>query len=263
VTATHDGRPNIEDQTSKIDLPVAIVTGAGSGIGRALALILADAGWAQVLASRRAGTLEQTVRLAVDRGAPADAMAVAPTDVRDPSQCAALVQTAASRFGRIDAVANVAGRAVMCPMEQVTPEQWRDVVDTNLSGPLHLTARAWPHLQADGGGMVVNVSSMASLDPFPGFAMYAPAKAGVNMLTHCTAQEGEAVGIRAVAIVPGVVETPMLRSLFDETTVPGANALAPEDVAGVIADCILGRRSFRSGQHIEVPSPDRDDLKSE
>ncbi len=98
---------------------------------------------------------------------------------------------------------------------------------------------------------MVNVSSMASIDPFPGFSIYAASKLAVNMFTRCIAQEG----LRAVAIAPGAVETPMLRGLFDESVIPRDKALDPAEVAKVIVDCITGNRAFESGEVITVPSP--------
>ena len=86
---------------------------------------------------------------------------------------------------------------------------------------------------------MVNVSSMASIDPFPGFATYAAAK----------------IGVKAVAVAPGAVETPMLRSMFNEQMIPKDKALSPEQVAKIITDCITGERAFTSGETIAVPSP--------
>ena len=247
----------IDNQESKIKnaSPVAIVTGAGSGVGRQLALRLSASGHRLALAARRRPTLEQTARDAVSAGASEEDIHIVPTDLCVPSACAALVAQTVERFGRLDVLANVAGFAVFSTIDEITDELWRTALDTNLSGPVHLTAQVWPHFSRRRAGLVVNVSSLASIDPFPRFAMYATAKAALNMFTHCTAREGEALGIRSVCIAPGAVETPMLRGLFDEATLPPDHTLDPGEVADVIADCILGRRSFESGELIEVPSP--------
>ena len=117
---------------------------------------------------------------------------------------------------------------------------------------VHLTAMVWPTFRERGGGIIVNVSSMASVDPFPGFSIYAAAKTGLNMFTQVTADEGKTLGISAVAVAPGAVETPMLRSLFDEQTIPVENTLPPQRIADVICDCITGDRSFESGETILV-----------
>ncbi len=233
----------------------ALVTGAGSGIGRQTAILLTEAGCRVALASRSDEPLEQTARLAGERAEADDCCAVIPTDVCDPKSCADLVDRTVECFGRLDVVVHVAGYAVLRTTQQNTPDEWRRTIDTNLSAAVYLTAAAWPHLRDQGRGVIVNVSSMASADPFPQFSMYAAAKSGLNMFTLCTAREGESVGVRAVCVAPGAVETPMLRSLFDETKLPRSRTLDPARVAEVIRDCALGRRSFKSGETIQLPSP--------
>jgi NAD(P)-dependent dehydrogenase (short-subunit alcohol dehydrogenase family) len=190
---------------------------------------------------------------------------VLPQDITEPAAAAAIIGATLDRFGRLDALVNVAGFASQTPIEQITADEWRATIDTNLSAVVMLTAAAWPALRASasggdserafGGGVIVNVSSMASIDPFPQFAMYAAAKAGVNLFTRCTASEGAEWGIRAVAVAPGAVETPMLRSMFDERVIPREKALAPEDVAKVICGCVTGKRGFEAGEVIVVGSP--------
>lgn len=230
--------------------PVAIVTGAGSGIGRAAALRLAAAGYAVVLAARGRASLEA---VAEQIGGGADTLIV-PTDVAEPDDVRRLVERTVECFGRVDAVVNNAGFAALSTIAQTTPQRWRSTVDVNLSGPVLLTAAAWEHL-AKRGGVVVNVSSMATRDPFPGLWTYATAKAGLEMFTRCIATEGAEANIRAAAILPGAVETPMLRSAFDEQALPKDKTLDPDAVAAVIADCVTGRRPFEPGEQILVPSP--------
>ena len=166
-----------------------------------------------------------------------------------------LVSDVLTQFGRIDAIANIAGFAPLQPMEDITAELWKQCIDTNLSAIVSITAAVWPEFKKKRTGVIVNVSSMASVDPFPQFSIYAAAKAGVNMFTHCTAQEGQAFGVRAVAVAPGAVNTPMLRSLWDESKLPNHKTLAPEQVAEVIVGCITGKRPFTNGQTILLPSP--------
>lgn len=223
------------------DQKVAIVTGAGSGIGRATSIDLASRGFHVVLVGRTESKLNETASLA-------NGGTIEVVDICQSDQCHDLIK----RTSRIDAIANVAGAAPMLPIEKVNDATWRTVIDTNLSAVVNLTAAAWPKLNS---GTVVNVSSMASIDPFPGLAIYAAAKAGLNMFTRCTAQEGQAIGLKAVGVAPGAVETPMLRSLFDEQTIPRDKTLDPADVARVICDCITGDREFESGETIVVPSP--------
>ena len=103
--------------------------------------------------------------------------------------------------------------------------------------------------------MVVNVSSMASLDPFTGFNLYGAAKAATNLFTQATADEGQALGVRAYAIAPGAIETGMLRSLFDEDMLPKDQTLSPDAVAQVITECVTGETAISNGQTFVLDSP--------
>ncbi len=229
----------------------AIVTGAGSGIGKATAHFLSQAGYRLALAGRDDTKLRA---VAAELARPDGEVAVIPTDVGDPAACRKLVQEAVRLFGRLDALANVAGFASLTPIARITDSQWLRTIDVNLSSIVHLTAAAWPHLRVQ-GGVIANVSSMASVDPFPNFAMYAAAKVAVNMFTRCTASEGAPLKIKAVSIAPGAVETPMLRSMFNEKMIPPGKALSAQQVAEVIGQCMTGKRAFTSGETILVPSP--------
>ena len=230
-------------------MKVAIVTGAGSGIGRAVAVRLGAEGYCVVLVSRGRKNLETTAELVEGE------TFVYPADVTDSESITTLTEDVLSSFGRIDALVNVAGYAELLPIEQVTADHWRKTIDVNLSAAVLLTAAVWPAFKAQASGVVVNVSSMASIDPFPGFATYAAAKVGLNMFTSCTAKEGEEIGVRAVSVAPGAVETPMLRSMFDEGMIPADKTLSPVAVAEVICGCITGERGFDNGETIALPSP--------
>ncbi len=235
----------------------AIVTGAGSGIGQATGVLLAAGGYRLALVGRQIDKLKKTEAHCLDAAPPGvevDTELIA-ADLCDPDTWGRIIEQAVQRFDRLDAIANVAGVAQMGPIESVTHEDWRRCIDTNLSCVVNLTAAAWPIFARQGSGVIVNVSSMASIDPFPGLGIYATAKAGLNMFTSCTAQEGKGIGLKAVAIAPGAVETPMLRSLFDTDAIPPDRALDPRAVAQVICGCITGKRAFESGSVIQLPSP--------
>lgn len=229
---------------------VAIVAGASSGIGRAAAVALAEAGYAVAVLARRGDLLQSLV----DELDGEEALAL-PTDVTDAAAVDRAVEAVLAKWGRVDAVVNAAGDAPLQPIEKITPELWRQCVDSNLSSVIYMTRAVWPTMQKQKGGVVVNVSSMASIDPFRGFNIYAAAKAGVNMFTHCCADEGEKRGIRAVALAPGAVETAMLRRNFSEKVLPREKTLSPDEVAQVIVGCITGERAFTSGETIQVASP--------
>ncbi len=231
--------------------PAAIITGAGSGIGRAVANDLATRGFDLAITARTESKLTE-----VAQSIPDDARCVVvPADLTEEDAPARVVAETVSAFGRVDALINVAGYASFCAIDAITPDAWRTTIDTNLSATVLMTAAAWPHLVKSGSGVIVNVSSLASVDPFPQFAMYAAAKVGVNMFTRCTTTEGEPHGLRAVCVAPGAVETPMLRGLFSENDLPASSTLSPNDVAKVVADCVTGDRTFESGETILLPSP--------
>ena len=235
---------------------VVVITGAGSGVGRQAALLLADAGYSTVLVARNKNKLKETAKqIHINSGL--DALThVLPADLCDDQSGRQIVEQSLHTFGRIDAVANIAGFANLNPIDQNTPELTRQGIDTNLTAVINLTAALWPVFKKQKYGIIVNVSSMSSIDPFPGFSIYAAAKCGLNMFTHCIAMEGTDIGIRAVAIAPGAIETPMLRKIFHTTQIPPDKTLDPIEVAAVVCDCITGRQSFTSGQTIELPSPD-------
>lgn len=234
---------------------VAIITGASSGVGRETARLLAQEGYAVVLVGRNVRDLRKTEKLIGENGLEHARVLTIAADIGEPAQVRKIVEQTLQTFGRIDALANVAGFAPRQPIDEVTAELWRQTIDVNLSGPVLLTTAVWPTFRAQGSGVIVNVSSLASVDPFPGFSIYAAAKVGLNVFTKCTADEGRKIGVRAVAIAPGAIETRMLRQAFDETMIPRDKTLTPAAVAAVIRDCITGARTFKPGEVILLPSP--------
>lgn len=233
----------------------AIVTGAGSGIGRATAVLLAEAGYAVALVGRNEARLAETAGAISASAGSRESVRAIVADLTDAEAPRRVVTETLQASGRIDALVNVAGFAPLQAIEAITPDVWRQTIDVNLSGPVLLTAAAWPTLQRQRSGVIVNVSSMSSIDPFPGFNIYAAAKIGLNMFTKCTADEGAAIGVRAVAIAPGAVETQMLRQHFDERVISSERTLSATDVAAVMRDCVTGERAFTSGETIVLPSP--------
>lgn len=232
----------------------AIVTGAGSGVGRATALLLAEAGYDLLLVGRTADKLAHTAQLIAGQSSTVKVVPHA-ADIADPQACQHIIAAAERTFGRLDALINVAGYASMVPIEKITPAEWRTTMDINLSSVMYLTAAAWPIFKRQNAGFIANVSSMASVSPFPGFALYAPAKVALNMFTRMSADEGKRIGIKTVCIAPGAIETPMLRSMWDESKLPKNKTLDPAQVGSVIRDCLLGTRRYMSGETIQLPSP--------
>ncbi len=229
--------------------PVAIITGAGSGIGRATAVGLGQSGFRLVLAGRTRENLTQTAALAGQSEGDAE---VVGCDVSDPVQAQALVARAIERFGRVDALINNAGDAPLLPIDKTTPEALQRCFAINALAPGYTIAAAWPHMVRQRSGCIVNVSTLGTIDPFPGFFAYASAKASVNLMARSCASEGKRHAIRAFAVAPGAVETAMLRKNFPERSLPPAACLAPSDVAAVIIACVRGERDAENGQVIVV-----------
>jgi NAD(P)-dependent dehydrogenase (short-subunit alcohol dehydrogenase family) len=231
--------------------PVALITGASRGIGRATAVALTQAGYRLALVARGRTDLEESARLA---GA-TDALVV-PADVTDPAQVRAVIHETVTRFGRLDAVVNVAGVAPVRRIEEMSADEWHAVINVNLSAVFYVIKYAWPHLRVcakaaqDRHAVIVNVSSLASRDPFPGFAAYGAAKAGLNILDLVAAREGEADGIAVHTIAPGAVETAMFRQLMTPEQYPKEKTLKPEEVADVIVQCVTGRLRHTRGEVI-------------
>jgi len=235
--------------------PIALITGASGGVGGAVATQLADRGYAVALLARSEDKLKQRAEALNEQHGDGTAAAF-PCDVSDLEKLDQAVGQVIEHFGRLDAVINAAGKALLKPLDRTDLADWQEVVTVNLNASFTTTRAAWKALikagKADGNPIVVNVSSMASKDPFPGFGAYASAKVGVNMLTLVTAREGEKRGIRSVCIAPGAIETDMLRGMFDEKAIPPDQALSPDEVAETIVQCITGQRDFQAGQTIFI-----------
>ncbi|MFI5380999.1 MAG: SDR family NAD(P)-dependent oxidoreductase [Tepidisphaerales bacterium] len=223
--------------------PVCIVTGAGRGIGRETVVQLVKRGYNVVGASRTAEELAATSRQA--RGC-----VCVPTDVADSKQVDRLVDETVKRFGRVDAAVNCAGMAPFLRVDEMTDAQWHQIIDTNLSSAFYLARAVWPVMKKQGGGVLVNISSLSARDPFEKFGAYAAAKAGLNMLGWVAAREGEAAGIRVHTVAPGAVETGMFRALLGEKDWPRAKCLDPADVAKMIVMCVTGEMKHTTGEVI-------------
>lgn len=188
----------------------ALVSGAGSGIGRAVAKALAAEGARVALLGRSKEKLEATAA----EMAPGSALAV-PARHDDPVQAAAAVRRSVEAFGRLDVLVNNAGAYVAGTVAELETEGWSEAIAANLTGPYLLTREALPHLRKTRGS-VVNVSSTLGIQPIAGAAAYCAAKAALNMLTRVVALEEAPSGVRANAVCPGVVDTPIHRQRAGE-----------------------------------------------
>ena len=216
---------------------VAVITGAGSGIGKAVSLALAHAGYSVVLAGRRATPLNE-----VASQAGANALAV-PTDVTDPGSVAALFTRAVDWFGRVDLLFNNAGTgAPPAPFEDLSFENWQRVVDTNLTGAFLCAQAAFRQMknQQPRGGRIINNGSIAADTPRPHMAAYTASKHGVSGLTKTISLEGRQYDIACGQIDIGNTAT-SLASAFSAGTLQADLSLKPEPTFDVkyVADAVL------------------------
>lgn len=226
---------------------VVVVTGAGRGIGRAVCERFARDGAVVVAAARTASELEETRRLVSSAGG--QCLCV-PTDVANEDEVDALIRTSVDRLGRVDVLVNCAGMAPVAPMESLDSRLFHAVMAVNVTAVYLATRAVWPIMSRWNSGVIVNISSVASIDPFPGFAAYGAAKTWVNAWTKATADEGRALGIRVFAIAPGAVETRMLRDSFPNF--PAEQCLQPRDVAEMVRLVTDPACQYSSGQTILV-----------
>ncbi|QNA86547.1 SDR family oxidoreductase [Sphingomonas sp. So64.6b] len=183
---------------------VAIVTGASSGLGRALALALAGAGMRIVVGARRKDRLDSLVTEVTADGA--EALAVE-CDVRDEAQVEAMFTAALDRFGRIDVLINNAGLADHSPTDELSSARWSEVIDTNLTGAFYCAREALRVMKRQGGGRMIHVGSLSALVPRENTAAYAASKFALTGLNHSLALDGRAFGIASSIFHPGVIGT--------------------------------------------------------
>lgn len=225
---------------------VCVVTGGGRGIGRAVVRRLVARG-AVVLAVAR-GEADLAVTASECAGLPGRCVPHA-ADLAAPPAVAAMIERCRRDFGRLDVLVNNAGTAPLSAVETMDDDSFRRLLAINVEAVFFACRAAWPLLR-ESHGAIVNVSSVAAVDPFPGFAAYGATKAWVNTFTRALAGEGRPVGIRVYAVAPGAVETRMLREAFPDY--PAGQTLAPDDVAAMIEWLLDERCQHSTGQVIEV-----------
>jgi NAD(P)-dependent dehydrogenase (short-subunit alcohol dehydrogenase family) len=216
--------------------PVALVTGGSKGIGRAIAAALLDTGAHVLITGRDSASLaaaaEELARHGQRTGSRVEWFA---GDIRREAEARAMVEAAVQRFGGLDILINNAAVGILVETALMTGDQWRETVETNLSGVFYSTHAAIPHLRARGGGWIVNISSLASRNPFARGAAYSATKAGLNAFSESLMQELRYDGIRVSTVCPGSVRTGFAGS---DAGAAADWKLAPEDVAQVVVDLI-------------------------
>ena len=248
--------------THPADGRVAIVTGAGHGIGKAIAVRLAADGYAIVCAD-----IDETNGAAVAASLEADGYAAAfvRTDVADPEAIAAMVEAAVARFGRIDALINNAGIARPGRVHELDADDWRLVLDTTLSSVFYAAKFAIPHMLEAGGGAIVNIASVQGFVAQRGAAAYNAAKGGVINLTKNIALDYATEGIRCNCICPGAIEShpldaraeamarrdiqyPQARTIEELKALHALGRIGtPEEIANVASFLVSDESSFMTG----------------
>ncbi len=226
---------------------VAIVTGAGRGIGRAIAQRLAKSGASVIAVARTLSQITETCSQIKAGGGNAIPIAA---DVTKEADVSRLVEQTIAALGRVDVLVNNAGVAPLMRIEQTSTDDFDTVISTNVRAVFLCCRAVWGPMAKAGSGAIVNISSVGAFDPFPGFAAYGAAKAFVNTYTKALAAEGAGQNIRVYAVAPGAVETTMLRGAFPDF--PNDKVLAPDDVAALVETLLAPACRYSSGQTIVI-----------
>lgn len=235
---------------------VAIVTGAGQGIGEAIAARLASAGAQIVIADLHLGPARQVAERLRSQGAKADAIEL---NVSDGTSVEAAFGQVAAQSGRIDILVNnagVAGRAA--PIWEQSDEDWQSVVDVNLTGVFRCCRAAIPRMREQNYGRVVNIASVAGKEGNPNMVPYSATKAGVIAMTKSVAKEVATQDICVNAVTPAVIRTPILNQLTEEqvaymtSRIPRGRTGTVEEVAAVVHFLCSRDCSFVTGQTYDV-----------
>lgn len=238
----------------------AVVTGAGRGIGEGIAVLLAEAGANVVCAARSADQIEHTAELinASNHGGRAITQT---TDVSRAEDMNALAARAVEEFGRLDIwVNNAGGSLVSAPLAELDPAEWDKTLAVNLSSIFYSVQAAVPHFGE--GSAIVNISSLAGVEPFPGSAHYSAAKAGVNMLTRTLSME---LGpkTRVNSILPGFVPTDTVKKalnmkdedfgpLLEQLALPAGRLGTPRDIAAMVLYLVAPSSEWITGQCMQA-----------
>jgi NAD(P)-dependent dehydrogenase (short-subunit alcohol dehydrogenase family) len=236
---------------------VAIVTGGGKGIGRAIALGLAQAGAAVVVASRTEAEIEAVAEEI--RGTGARALAVV-TDITSTEQIEVLVETTIHEFGRIDILVNNAAISYMAPLLDFKEKGWDRIFDTNCKGAFLLSRAVARRMISQGGGRIVNITTVGAERGSVGLGVYHASKAALKMLTMCMAAEWAQHNISVNAVGPGLTRTDFSKPLWADAVraeeylraVPKSRVAEPEEIVGAVLFLASAASDFITGHSIYV-----------
>jgi 3-oxoacyl-[acyl-carrier protein] reductase len=235
---------------SSLSGKVALVTGGSRGIGLATARQLLEQGASVAITGTSEEHLASAEKDLIARG---DVLPLR-ADVREYGEVEAAVAAVATRFGGLDVLVNNAGVGVFRSVADMSVDEWHRVIDTNLTGVFYCCHAALPRLRARGGGWIINISSLASKNPFVDAAAYCASKTALNAFSEALMQEVRYEGIRVAYVLPGSVNT----GFGGRANTKAAGVLLPEDVAQVIVDLIAHpSRSLPSRVEIRPAQPPR------
>jgi len=237
---------------------VAVVTGGNGGIGLGMAEGLAGAGAAIVVAGRNAAKSAAAVQSLEGLGAKAKAVAV---DVTDDADCKRLIEEAMAAFGRVDILVNNAGINIRKQPEDYTADEWRRVIETNLTSAFLCSHAAYPALKASGHGKIINIGSMMSIFGAPFTVPYAASKGGIVQMTRALATAWAKDNIQVNAVLPGWIDTDLTRRAREQIAglhervlarTPAARWGVPADHAGIAVFLASAASDFVTGTAIPV-----------
>jgi len=235
---------------------VALVTGGGSGIGRATAELFAERGGAVVVADVNEAGAKATVEGIAAQGRRAEAVRC---DVTCWADVEGAVEAVRRLFGRIDVAINTVGILRISPLTETRDDDWSRVLQVNLTGAFHVTKAAMRAMQAQGGGAIVHIASRAAIQVKEGHGAYAASKAGIVQLTKVAALEGARHGVRVNCACPGFTDTPFTRSAHGEEAFAGwerscplGRVARPEEIARALLFLASDEASFITGAALTV-----------
>lgn len=227
--------------------PVALVTGATQGIGRAIVVALSEAGYRVAVLARTVADVSTVVGEIRHQGGTALPV---PADVTDPGDVERALQTVLSEFSALDVLVNNAGTGIRKPFQQMTLSECDCLVDLNLKGVLYCTQAALRHMGARHHGCIINIASRAGCLPEPNLAVYSATKAAVIAFSKALAVEARALGIGVFAVCPGPVDTERIRRLAPD--VDRSSWLTPQDVARAVVSLASDPSRGTNGAVVEL-----------